>query len=211
VTVTADQLRDAMVEISAIEKKVSAITSRPITLEHAVSFSPGVSAVFDCPSLESKTPTWVNGGPNFWCAGISYSVWWARKGAGNWADQIPSKLFQRGNGFSGGGYNTSVNQMFDFRWSVSKLSNKTGTVFSYVTAPGSVDSLLSSNALGNQETGRHLSFSPWLIERGDSLVFTVKPIGYTWGAGASGPVGGLSQRFSVLFTMHGVRDQGGAK
>ena len=99
-------------------------------------------------------------------------------------------------------------ELFDFRWNMTKMSNARGTLFTYLTAPGSIDSLLSRQALGNQETGRTLRFSPWKVERGDSVIFTIKPIGYSWSklGGYSGDTYAVN-RFTVTMTMYGFRDQ----
>lgn len=200
-TVTADQLREAMVQVSALEQRVESICNTPIPVKHPVNFDANVSALFMMNDMTPQTPTWVNGGPDFWCTGVGYNVFWT---ASNDRISASYKLHDVGNGLSlvrEGGL-----QLFDFRWGMTKMSNARGTLFSYLTAPGSIDSLMSRQALGNQETGRTLRFHPWKIDRGDSVIFTIKPIGYGWGV-TQYPLESLNNKFTVLMTMYGFRDQ----
>lgn len=205
-TVTADQLREAMVHVSDLEQKVSNIVNRPLPAKFPVNFDANVSAIFVMPDMAQQTPTWVNGGPDFWCSGIDYSVMMTTE-AGT------VKLHDTGNGLGYAGDQTGgpvTNnpislRCFDFRWNVTKMSNARGTLFTYLTAPGSIDSLLSRQALGNRETGRALRFSPWKIERGDSVFFTIKPLGYFYGR--SGLRYASAARFTVMMNMYGFRDQ----
>lgn len=194
-TVTADQLREAMVQVADLEQRVVKLVDKPIDAKHPVNFDASVSAVFAYGDTSSQTPVWVNGGPDFWCSGVSYAAWFTLGGS-------TSKLHDLGDGL---GY-TAVSSapqrhVFDFRWNMTKMSNARGTLFTYLTAPGSMDSLMSRQALGNQETGRTLRFAPWLIERGDSVFFTIKPIISILG----NPY--VASKVMVSMTMYGYRDQ----
>lgn len=211
-TVSADQLRDVMVGVAELEKRVNAIVSPPLPLERVAYFDPATSAVFFPPDLQQQTPTWVNGGADFWCCGVGYTVWWTTS-----TGTRTLKMHDLGNGM---GWTNIVNgvslagivsrQVFDFRWGMQKLQNKTGRTFSYLASPGGGDSLLSRQALGNQETGRILRFNPWKIATGDSVVFTIRPIGYDWSPGSGLAVGSTSNRFTVTMTMYGFTKQAGA-
>ena len=207
-TVSADQLREVMVQVADLENRVNHIVDRPIPAKFPVNFDASVSALFVAPDASPQTPTWVNGGPDFWCTGVGYQVLWTvtpSEGTGG-----TLKLRDWGNGL---GWTTAEGvafdpQLFDFRWGMTKMSNARGTLFTYLTAPGSVDSLLTKQALGNQETGRVLRFSPWKIERGDSVIFTIKPVGYYWSKdGVFAETSGVASRFTVMMTMYGFRDQ----
>ena len=207
-TVTADQLREAMVQVADLEQKVTRLVDRPVPVKHPVNFDANVSAIFTMPDMSQQTPTWVNGGPDFWCSGVDYSVMMTTEALGT------VKLHDTGNGLGyAGDHNTNSNtkimlRCFDFRWNMTKMSNARGTLFTYLTAPGSIDSLLSRQALGNRETGRTLRFAPWKIERGDSIFFTIKPLGYFYGrSGGIGAAYPSAARFTVMMNLYGFRDQ----
>lgn len=206
-TVTADQLREAMVQVADLEQRVNQLVDRPLPIKYPVNFDANVSAIFTMPDMAQQTPTWVNGGPDFWCSGVDYSVMMTTDALGT------VKLHDTGNGLGYAGNQNVVDnglspitlRLFDFRWNMTKMSNARGTLFSYLTAPGSIDSLLSRQALGNRETGRTLRFHPWKIERGDSVFFTIKPIGYMYGR--SGRYYANTARFTVMMNLYGYRDQ----
>lgn len=201
-TVTADQLRDVMMEMSLLEKQINDIISPPLPFDRVVNFDPSVSAVFLAPSLEWQTPTWVNGGADFWCAGLGYTCWLTTDGG-------TKKLHDIGNGMADTSTSVIPNpQVFDFKWNMAKLNNRTGATASYLAAPGGGDSLLSRQALGNQETGRTLRFNPWKVANGDSLMFTIRPIGYEWSK--AGAYRNQAMRVTVTMTMYGFTNQGGA-
>ena len=193
-----DQLRDVLAEVSALERRVTDIVTPPLPFDRVVNFDPSVSAIFVAPSLEWQTPTWVNGGADFWCCGIGYTCWLT-------TDGVVRKLHDQGNGL-GYATSTAAPQIFDFRWNVSKLDNRTKATSSYLAAPGGSDSLLSRQALGNQETGRVLRFDPWKFATGDSMMFTIRPIGWGWAKSLSD----VAQRVTVTMTMYGFTNQGGA-
>lgn len=199
-TVSPDQVRDVLAELALLEDQVSRIVSPPLPFDRVVNFDPSVSAIFTAPSLEWQTPTWVNGGADFWCCGVGYSCWLTTDGS-------VVRLYDQGNGLGRTGGGIPIPQMFDFKWNVSKLDNRTKATSSYLASPGGGDSLLSRQALGNQETGRTLRFNPWKISNGDALMFTIKPIGYCWGKQVSSDV---AQRVTVTMTMYGFTNQSGA-
>lgn len=203
---TADQLREVMVQVADLEQRVNNLVDRPLPVKNPVNFDANVSAIFTMPDMAQQTPTWVNGGPDFWCSGIDYSVMMTTDALGT------VKLHDTGNGLGYAGNQIAGDsysnfpirlRLFDFRWNVTKMSNARGTLFTYLTAPGSIDSLMSRQALGNRETGRTLRFHPWKIERGDSVFFTIKPIGYIYGRSSFFP----AARFTVMMNMYGYRDQ----
>ena len=193
-TVTADQLRERMVEVSALEARVSKLVSPPLPFKSVGDFSAATSATFVMPDMGAQQPVWVNGGPTCFVAGIGCQVWWNSGG-------LQRHMRSKGNGFGLNG--SGFLQMFDFRWNMTKLRVRMGTQKSYVSTPGGAESLMSSNSLGNQETNRILRFNPWKIERGDSLVFSIKPMGYEWTP--NGPIA-TTGRFTVVITLSCFRN-----
>lgn len=199
--VTADELRSMLADVSALEQKIQPLIDPPLPFERVVNYDPSVAAIFVAPRMELQQAVWTNGGGDFWCCGLGYQVWW------NFSSTVPVKIFDIGTGlgFSGGVGSVQYQQLFDFKWNVSKLDIRRGTITSYLAAPGS-DSFLSRQALGNQETGDYLRFQPWFIGKGDALSFSIKPLGYVW------PSAGLfstSNRFTVHMTMFGFRIRDG--
>lgn len=193
-TVSADDIRAVMLRTTTLERKVAALRNR--VLPRAAEMSPATSCTFVCPDLTPQHPIWVNGGPDCWVNSVGYQVWWIASG------HTQVKLHDLGNGL---GVATdpevegSSQQIFDFQWNMTKQCNRDGTQKSFVSAPGSFNSLLSRQSLGNMETNRPLKFEPWKIERGDSIFFTIRPTAYFWNP--NGPYLSATSRFVVAIYL----------
>ncbi len=199
-TVTANDIMATEVAIGELTKRVRALVSPPLPFARVVDFNPAVSATFLAPSQTQQQPTWVNGGGDFWLCGLGYQAWTSTYSGTTRLTTF--KLHDSANGLGYSDIDSRAFSRFDFQWNMTKQENATGRQVSYVSAPGALNSLLSHTALGNQETNRHLTFRPWKIAHGDSVFFTLKPIGYFWS-----PLYGFTDTsiVTITMTMYGFR------